>query len=144
MRLPRIISVALAAIYAGAGCVETLPSGSYELTTETVMPHLEENLRYAITHEDRCLLHQELTSAFPVLSHASLADCTLRDESRTADVVNYRLVCTGGHGTTGSAQWRFGAAEIRGTLSVKLGGKNMTFHQYVTAKPIGPCADGSV
>jgi hypothetical protein len=138
-----MILVALAAICGRAWCAEALPPGRYAMTTETAMPHLEESLRYANTHEERCLTHQSLATAFPVLTHPSLADCSLVDETRDDDVVSYRLVCTAGHGTTGSALWRFGAGEIRGTLSVRLGGKNMTFYQYVTAKPLGSCTDGS-
>ena len=49
------------------------------------------------------------------------------------------LICEGGHGTTGTAQWHLGADKIRGTLNVKLGGKNMTFYQRITAKPLGKC-----
>ena len=34
---------------------DVLPPRLYDVTTETAMPHLEENLRYAIVHEKRCL-----------------------------------------------------------------------------------------
>jgi hypothetical protein len=78
-------------------------------------------------------------SAFPILKSASLADCKLRHESRRGDADSYLLVCDGGHGTTGSASWRMGEQSIVGTLNVKLGGKNMTFFQRVTAKPLGQC-----
>jgi hypothetical protein len=118
---------------------ETTPARLYEVTTETGMPHLEENLRYAVTRENRCLAGADLASAFPILQSASLADCTLRHERRQGDAVTYLLVCDGGHGTTGSARWRVGETLIAGTLNVKLGGKNMTFFQRVTAKPLGPC-----
>lgn len=103
------------------------------------MPHLEENLRYAITHEKRCLSHQELSSAFPILNHESLKGCKLDKESRHEDTVSYLLICENGHGTTGAARWYLGADQIRGTLDVKLGGKNMTFYQHITAKPLGEC-----
>ena len=116
-----------------------MPAGLYEVITQTGMPHLEENLRYAVTREHRCLTGEELASAFPILKSVSLSDCKLRDESRHADVVSYSLVCGGGHGTTGSANWRVGEQLIEGTLSVKLGGKNMTFFQRVSAKPLGQC-----
>lgn len=49
-----------------AGASESMPPRVYEVTTETGMPHLEENLRYATTREKRCLSHQELSSAFPI------------------------------------------------------------------------------
>ena len=118
---------------------ETMPARLYEVTTETGMPHLEENLRYAVTRESRCLTGPDLVSAFPILKSASLADCKLRHERRQSDAVSYVLVCDGGHGTTGSARWRVGEQLIVGTLNVKLGGKNMTFFQRVTAKPLGQC-----
>lgn len=103
------------------------------------MPHLEENLRYATTHEKRCLNHHELSSAFPILNHESLKGCKLDNGYRLEDAVSYLLVCEGGHGTTGAARWYLGADQIRGTLNVKLGGKNMTFSQHITAKPLGEC-----
>jgi Protein of unknown function (DUF3617) len=118
---------------------ETTPARLYEVITETGMPHLEENLRYAVTRERRCLTEEDLASAFPILKSASLADCGLRHESRHGDAISYLLVCDGGHGTTGSASWRVSERLMVGTLNVKLGGKNMTFFQRVTAKPVGQC-----
>jgi hypothetical protein len=111
----------------------------YELTTETGMPHLEENLRYTITRQVRCLSYPQLFSAFPILGQESLKGCKLGDESRHDDVISYVLICDGRHGTTGTAQWRLGADLVRGTLDVKLGGKNMTFYQRIAAKPLGEC-----
>ena len=113
----------------------------FELITETGMPHLEENLRYTITREKRCFGHKELASAFPVLSHAALKGCTLGDESRQDDTVSFLLVCEGGHGTTGNAVWRIGNQQITGLLNVRLGGKNLTFYQRVTGKPLGECVE---
>ena len=98
---------------------EATPARLYEVITETGMPHLEENLRYAVTRENRCLTEAELASAFPILSHASLADCKLRHERREGDAVSYLLVCDGGHGTTGNASWRVGEHSTVGTLNVK-------------------------
>jgi hypothetical protein len=124
---------------------QTLPARLYEVVTETSMPHLEENLRYAITRENRCLTDEDLASAFPVLKSASLADCKLRQESRHGDAVSYLLVCAAGHGTTGNATWRVGERLMVGTLTVKLGGKNMTFSQRITARPLRRCsADASL
>jgi hypothetical protein len=119
---------------------QTMPVQLYEVTIETGMPHLEENLRYTITREERCLRHQELTAAFPILSHPALQGCSLEDETRREDTVSYSLACTGGHGTTGDAIWHVGEHKIRGTLNVKLGGKNMTFYQRFTALPLGKCS----
>jgi len=122
-----------------ARAAEVLPSRLYELTTETGMPHLEENLRYAITRVRRCLVHQSLATAFPILAHPALEGCRLEGEARREDTVSYVLVCDGGHGTRGTARWRLGTREARGTLEVRLGGKNMTFYQRVTAASLGRC-----
>lgn len=123
---------------------EALPPAMYEITTETGMPHLEENLRYSTTHERRCLGEAEpLSAAFPILSHVSLQGCRLDQESRQGDTVSYLLACEGAHGTTGHATWELGGHQLIGTLHVKLGGKNMTFYQRVTAVPVGQCAGAS-
>jgi hypothetical protein len=116
-----------------------IPAMLYEIVTQTGMPYLEESLRYAGTREQRCLTGRDLSTAFPILNHPSFADCTLRHESVQDDTVSYLLVCDGGQGTTGSATWRIGQHPIRGTLNVKLGGKNMTLFQRVTATPVGQC-----
>lgn len=120
--------------------LEPGPLRMYEVTTELGMPHLEENLRYSITHEKRCLTPGELYRLFPILSHPSLSGCALEGESKEGDRVSYGLVCAGGHGTTGNATWQIGEHQILGTLNVKLGGKNMTFYQRVTALPLGNCS----
>jgi hypothetical protein len=120
-----------------------LPPGLYDVTVETSMPHLEESLRYATTHEQRCLQGQELTTAFPVLHHASLKNCRLEREERTGDTVSHLLVCANGSGTTGSAHWTLGQHRADGTLHVKLGGKNMTFLQRWTAVRRGNCSTSS-
>jgi hypothetical protein len=111
----------------------------YRLTVETGMPHLEENLRYATVDETRCLTRADLATVFPVLTHPALQDCALRLQSEDDDSVTYVLACTGSHGTTGSAHWEVGAHQLHGTLNVRLGGKNMTFYQRVTAIEAGSC-----
>ena len=112
----------------------------YELTTETGMPHLEENLRYANTTRRQCLALSQLTIAFPILRHPALEGCKLENELRQPQTPSYQLVCAGGHGTTGTATWLLGEHRVRGTLDVKLGGKNMTFYQRITAIPLGECS----
>ncbi len=111
----------------------------YELTTETSMPHLEENLRYATTTRRQCLTLEQLAIAFPILRHPALDGCSLRNRAREAVSLSYQLVCSGGHGTTGAATWHIEEHSLRGTLDVKLGGKNMTFSQRITAIPLGRC-----
>lgn len=117
----------------------SLLAALYDVTVETGMPHLEENLRYAVTRTQQCLTREDLDSAFPVLQHSSLAGCKLRERSHADDTIIQDLVCDSSAGTTGTATWHIGEHVIRGTLEVKLGGKNMTFFQRVTGKVIGEC-----
>jgi hypothetical protein len=111
----------------------------YDVTTETGMPHLEENLRYTTTHERRCVARSALFSAFPILTHPALKGCQLKNPTSENDLLRYVLVCDGNHGTTGAAIWHLGPQRLRGTLNVKLGGKNMTFYQRITAVSRGEC-----
>jgi len=106
----------------------------YDVTTETGMPHLEENLRYAIVRQRRCLDPGDLSRAFWMLDDVSLRDCRLHKSIEIEGTARYELLCDGGHGTTGSAEWQVDAEQLRGTLHVKLGGKNMTFYQRVVAR----------
>jgi len=112
----------------------------YEMTTETLMPHLEENLRYAVRNEQRCVNRHDLSTVFWMLGEVSLQDCALVQSTDEADSALYLLKCSGGHGTTGDARWKLGPGVITGTLKVRLGGKNMTFYQRITAKPVGACS----
>jgi hypothetical protein len=136
--LPALAGV-LTLLVTASNASEPTPTLLYDVTTETGMPHLEENLRYTITRQRRCLAHEALTSAFPILSHPALAGCRLVRETDSGDTVSFQLTCPTGHGTSGRALWQLGEHEIRGTLDVKLGGKNMTFYQRITAVPVGPC-----
>jgi hypothetical protein len=111
----------------------------YEVTTELGMPHLEENLRYSITHENRCLTRDQLHHLFPILSHPALSGCRLGEETRQDEDFSYPLVCEGNRGTSGTAVWRSGEHKATGQLTIRLGGKNMTFYQRVTAIPKGRC-----
>ncbi|HET7403052.1 MAG TPA: hypothetical protein VFJ62_14755 [Usitatibacter sp.] len=111
----------------------------YDTVIETGMPHLEENLRYTIRRERRCVDTADLADAFPMLHDVSLQDCHLERTSQHASDATYSLRCTGGHGTTGAAHWSFDDDNIAGTLDVRLGGKNMTFYQRVSGRGAGAC-----
>jgi hypothetical protein len=113
-----LCGAACAACYAGA-------SGLYDITTQTVMPNLEENLRYAATREQRCVNIDDFDSLFPILRHPSLEGCHLDER--------YRLVCADPQIASGAARLDSAGARIAGTLEVKMGGKNMTFSQRIEA-----------
>jgi hypothetical protein len=131
-----VVVLALTTTAWSSGSLAQQSGHRYEVVTETDMPHLEENLRYAVRRERRCLDPHDLSAAFWMLQHVSLQDCRLVKAAEDASSASYRLQCDGGHGTTGDAQWQFESARLTGTLRVRLGGKNMTFYQRIIASPI--------
>jgi Protein of unknown function (DUF3617) len=122
-----------------AAASDAMLPGVYDVVTETGMPHLEENLRYATTRTKRCLGPQDLATVFPILTDPSMQGCKLVQNSRDVQAVSYVLSCEDKNATTGAAQWHLGASQISGTLNVKLAGKNMTFYQRITAQRVGKC-----
>jgi hypothetical protein len=132
-----IAATVLGLAYAAAA--EAPADGLYDITIETSMPHLEENLRYTVQREQRCLTREQVFTIFPVLRDAALAGCKLADERRHNGISTWTLMCTGGHGTTGRATWRSDTSQLAGQLDVKLGGKNMTFYQRATLKRLRDC-----
>ncbi len=118
---------------------EAVQPGTYEITVQIVMPHLEENLRYATTRERRCLRGHELSSVFPILHHPSLAGCKLDDESRRGNTIRYLLVCASPQVATGVARLDARPGRVAGILQIKMGGKNMTFAQRIEAVRQGEC-----
>ena len=130
----------VALLAAGAAALAADGAMRYEIVVETGMPHLDENLRYATRREEACLDTRDLSQAFPVLRDVSLQDCRLVKGAEQDGSAVYELQCSGGHGTSGQARWQLEPGRIAGTLNVKLGGKNMTFHQRVTGRLAGACA----
>ena len=133
-----LTALAMAAFAAPVALVAEAPRW-YEITTETMMPHLEDSLRYAITTQRQCLDEAALLTAFPILKHWSMADCALGPQTPGEAGVTLALICTGGHGTSGGALWRLDSNPMYGRLDVRLGGKNMTFYQRLIVKPLGEC-----
>jgi hypothetical protein len=114
----------------------------YDATTETGLPHLEENLRYATTHAKLCLGPQQLATAFPILRHEALKGCKLDHERSLGASIQFSLSCAAPSETTGAALWQLDELGIRGTLDIRLGGKNMTMYQRISGKPMGTCTPG--
>jgi hypothetical protein len=118
---------------------EAVQPGVYEIKAETLMPHLEDNLRYARTTERRCIGNDHVASFFSILRHRSLHGCRLAAGERRGDATYYPLVCDGTNGTTGTAQLQSNADRVAGVLAIQMGGKNMTFSQRIAAKRISDC-----
>lgn len=139
----RCLPIALASLAAPTLCdvafTEAGGRSLYELAVETSMPHLEENLRYTKTIATECLNESELLVAFPVLTDNAFRGCKLSETTLADTYASYRLTCPASTGTTGRAKWQRNASQLHGMLVIKLGGKNMTFSQRVTARRAGKC-----
>jgi len=113
--------------------------GVYEITTETLLPHLEENLRYATTRSNQCLSTQDASSLFPILSQVSFVDCNLIGAQAGRENSDYALICRNSEAATGSAHFIVKSSHIHGLLKVKMGGKNMKFSQRINGYRLRAC-----
>lgn len=123
------------------GTVAVVP-GEYELTADTVLPHLEEALRYARTRSRRCLIEPDPGSLFPLLKHEALAGCRLVPDAGAGDA-RFALRCENPQAASGSAVFDLRDGFVTGVLQLKMGGKNMTLSQTVAGPRLGPCQSGS-
>jgi hypothetical protein len=135
----------LAAFLAGAGCTSgaaaqvALPPGQYELTAQTVLPHLEEALRDATTRSTRCLAEPDATTLFPLLKHPAFAGCMLVPARPDEGALRFTLRCANAEAASGSAAFEIDGPLVTGTLELKMGAKNMTLAQRLRGLRKGPC-----
>ena len=119
----------------------TLEPGLYDLAEQMVMPHMDE-MRRIVTHSQRCLMTAAPDAIFPVLEQPALGGCVLGYPKLSAERNDYVLVCESARVASGTATLVSHADLMVGLLTVKMGGKNMTFSQRVEARRIGPCPVG--
>lgn len=142
---PRLSFARFAVGVCAVPCASVLASplvlnpGIYELTVETLLPHLEENLRYATTHHRYCLGTEEATTLFPILLHPAFAGCVLSGGQTVEERVEYSLECSNPEAATGVAHLTVSSAGLNGILEIKMGGKNMTLSQRITGPRLGAC-----
>lgn len=129
--LIRALFIASLPIAAAAGKLMITP-GLYEISAQTVMPHLEE-MRRKTVHDTRCLNDDNPAAIFPVMDQRALKGCELGFMDLSGDVFHYTLSCQSTRVATGTAELRAAPDRIVGKLEVKMGGKNMTFSQFVKA-----------
>lgn len=136
-RTALLVALSLAAVGASAAAPSApVPPGLYALTTETLLPHLEEALRYATVQSTRCLAGDAAGSFFPLLQHQALAGCVLTASGRPD---TFELTCRNPEAATGLATFEHDPSGLRATLELKMGGKNMTLSQRVVGTRLGDC-----
>lgn len=117
---------------------DTLRGGRYRIESRMVLPHLEE-MRRIVDVERACLPAAGVTGLFPVFRQPAMTGCTLVRADAGATPGAYVLHCVGNNGATGSAVIAWDSATLTGVLRAKMGGKNMTFSQHVSAHREGDC-----
>ena len=117
----------------------SVPPGEYDLTAQTVLPHLEEALRYATTRTRECLREPDVARLFPLLLHPAFAGCRLVPVSSHGDELRFVLRCANPEAASGAAVFDIGASNFSAVLELKMGAKNMTLSQRLTGTRIGSC-----
>ena len=135
--VPSLLAVMSISVNAATGVA--IPPGEYDLTTETILPHLEEALRYATTRTRRCLQEPDATSVFPLLQHQAFSGCSLTPRTEVNDDLHFTLQCKNPEAASGSAVFEVGASSVSAVLELKMGGKNMTLSQRLYGRRVGPC-----
>lgn len=138
LRAP-LMGLVVATAGSAAASPVPLPAGEYELTAQTVLPHLEEALRYATTQTRRCLTQPDATTLFPLLQHEAFAGCRLVPVADT-EPMQFLLQCKNPEAATGSATVELGPNYVSAVVQLKMGGKNMTLSQRIYGPRLGPCA----
>ena len=113
-----------------------IPAGVYLLTTETILPHLEEALRYSTVKAERCLRDQPADAFFPLLQQQAFTGCSLVPGQ---DAHTFVLRCRNPEAATGLARFEASPTTFSAVLELKMGGKNMTLLQRVSGPRISAC-----
>jgi len=133
--------LAAASLSANAAAPVAIPPGEYDLTTQTLLPHLEEALRYATTRTRQCLREPDATGMFPLLQHPAFVGCNLVRKAEVGDGLHFTLQCLNAEAASGSAVFELGASHFSAVLDLKMGGKNMTLSQRLHGPRVGPCPE---
>ncbi|HET9204635.1 MAG TPA: hypothetical protein VFO28_00245 [Burkholderiaceae bacterium] len=123
----------------GVAAPVSIPPAEYDMTAQTVLPHLEEALRYATTRTRECLREPDATRLFPLLLHPAFAGCHLVPAEGPGDESRFVLRCANPEAASGTAVFDVGAHNWSAVLDLKMGAKNMTLSQRLTGTRVGLC-----
>jgi len=98
-----------------------------------------EEMRRIHKHVNACVNDGDAVQLFPIFHQPALTGCVLTPQEYVGETSRYVLDCQGVNGASGTAELAIKDALITGELVAKMGGKNMTFSQYINAKRIGNC-----
>lgn len=113
-------------------------AGKYRLSAQMVLPHLDEMRRTTEQHTV-CFDGSDVSVLFPVFQQPALIGCSLEPTTRSDATSHYELLCASVNGGSGRASLKTSEHGIRAALEAKMGGKNMTFSQFVNARRLSAC-----
>jgi hypothetical protein len=116
----------------------TITNGIYAVESQMVLPHLDE-MRRVSDHQSPCIVNSDATLFFPVFHQPAMTGCALHPEEIGTETIAYKLICASANGATGTAKLSIRDGHVKGELKAKMGGKNMTFSQYIDATRTGEC-----
>jgi hypothetical protein len=124
----------------GAGAADSsLAPGLYQVEVRIHLPNVQDVAAPLIV--TRCLTPENLQTgqAFFILSDNPLKACNLAEYQSTAGTAIYRIVCAGHNRGSAVAVFDTKPATYRGTITMNMGGKNMTMSETQVGKRIGDC-----
>ena len=89
----------------------------------------------------RCLTASAIESghAFFVLSENPIRACPVTDYRATPTTAHYQIRCPGANAASAEGDFETTATGYRGTISMQMGGKNMTMSETQVAVSVGAC-----
>ena len=138
-RRPWILTLMSPLLASSVSAQVPITPGEYDVTAETVLPHLEEALRYATTRTRECLREPDATRLFPLLLQTAFAGCHLIPAASVGDKLRFVLRCANSEAATGLAVFSVSHYKWSADLQLKMGGKNMTLSQKLSGTRVGSC-----
>ena len=116
-----------------------LSPGLYEVEVRISLPNVQDTAAPIVL--TRCVRTADLKSgqAFFVLSDNPLKTCDLLDYQTTSDKTLYRIACPGPNRGTAVAVFDNTNTAYRGTITMNMGGKNMTMSETQAGRRVGDC-----
>lgn len=120
--------------------VPRLQPGGYQVTIRLKLPHIEV-MTGVLDMASICVTAGDAgTHGLVALSDPNpLRKCPASNVLQNGDTLTFDIVCAGSDAAVGSARYTIGAEYFDGTITVKMGGKNMTMIERQSGRRVGNC-----
>jgi hypothetical protein len=140
-----MIALPIAAVL-GAGALAAakdaalLRPGEYRVTIRVDLPHIED-VGSATKVDSICVTAGDAAMrGLAALSDLNpLRKCPTSNVLQNGDTLSFDIVCPGNDAAVGIARYTMQADYFDGTITVKMGGKNMTMIERQSGRRIGDC-----